>query len=496
MKRWWPLLVLVGLGLITAGTMSSASTTAPQAINLNRTQLSTTGTFAAYPDIDVGTDGLIAVAWTEGANTTVKHNGPLKLAWVSNTSSQWSKATVDAHQVFDTAVAVSGYTVHLVWSRYGAEIHYATCNPPNYECDPSVQIGAATAGDGEALQVNIVLDGNGSPHVVWVEDDNRVYYTRKEGVSWRPKQALQGHSDVGSEGPSIAYANGFIHLVWTEWRETAKDSAVKYCRRGVNENNWSLCKDPLSEWVALDYLARNLSIAADEAGNVYVVWDLLSQDDGGSSRQYAIGYKHSANNGVTWKDTHTYPDGNQYGQSTSGTAIFRSGEDDQWTEYVQFLRPHISLVMSGTVTVPVLAWHSEVPSGGGEEGLAQVAFKVPHKVYWTYATQSGSYEKSPSDDGYLYWPETDDAQTTALSTDFCGDVDMGMDSATARLALVGDLNAILSGGSSGNHLHAAYHEAIGGEFWDVLYNNTDLAPCFDIYLPQTSKDASGIDGGG
>jgi hypothetical protein len=490
----WPVAILVGLGLATLAAMVSASATTPQASGLKRTLLSTANQYAAYPDIAAAdTGGLVAAVWTEGPGGDDKHNGPLMLGWISNSSGGWVTSTVDPSTVFDAAVAVFGSTIHVVWTQPNNVVRHTTCSPPNYDCAPPSVIATAV---NEAFQVDIAVESDGTPHVVWVEDDDLVYYSRQNiEKSWRVKEPLDGHSVEGSEGPAITHANGFIHLVWTEWKEPNSNSDVRYCRRGVDASDWTQCEDAVSIWDVGGHLGRNLSIAADLAGNVYAVWDIVSIDDGGTRRQYAIGYAHSGDHGATWHEPRSYPSGSRFGDETSAAesvTIFRSGEGEQWVEYVQFLRPHVSMVVSGTDAVPVIAWHAQVETGGGgEERSTEAALQVPHKVFWTYATRPGSYVIPTVGDGYLYWA----TKPFTLSTSLCGEVDMNVDSATARLALVGDLNEILANDNANSHLHAVYHEETGGEFWGVFYNNTDAVSCFGAYLPFMAMNASGGGGG-
>jgi len=497
MRRWSFVPLLTGLGLVVAVLAASASTAAPQAVEFHRERLSTPAWFGAYPDIDTGSDGLVAAVWTEGPDTVEKHNGRLRLAWANNNSSLWSVVAVDRPtdgKVFDSAVAVSGSTVHVLWSQPKNVVRYARCTPPNYACTTPELV--AVTGE-EALQVDIAADGAGTPHAVWVEavmensvKKRKVFYARKGGA-WLPKQQVR--DSVDSEGPAIAYANNLIHLVWTEWKNIQhSDSQINYCRRSVSDGDWPLCVAPLSSWFTGDYLARNASIAADQTGNVYAVWDIVSDDDSGNQRQYAIAYKHATGNGDNWQDTHSYPDGNQYGNASSGAQIFKSGGPDpqisgEWIEYLQFVRPHVSLAVSGTATVPVMAWHAQFDPGSGEEGLAQVAQQTPHKVYWTYATRSGSYDAGFGDGGFMYWA----TDYYTLSLDLCGDVNLDRDSATGQMALVGDLNEILAGQSPGNHLHGVYHEETGGEYWAVFYNNSVPGSCNNIILPIMFQNSSG-----
>lgn len=507
-RRWWFVSVLAVLSIVMVVVVTSASTAAPQVDELRRTQLSTPGTFAAYPDIGVGADGLVVVVWTEGADDVVKHKGPLKLAWVSDSSTQWRTVTLDTNQVYDVALAVSDSMVHVVWSRPKNVLRYTACtySPPDLSCSSSIET-IATATE-EALQVDITVDGEGNPHVVWVEavvesgfTRREVYYSHNLGGPWSLKQTVQlsTDSESDSEGPAIAYANGFMHLVWTEWIDpdhAHTDSQVRYCRWEVDAANivCPLSPNPLSDWPGEDYLARNLSIAADGFGNVYAVWDIVSGADQENRRRlYAIGYRHSFNSGASWRRTHTYPSGSDDGAGP-GAQVFRSGEGDWGVEYIQYLRPQISLAVSGTLPVPILAWHAQVPDeqiiepGSIQTVVDQVAIEIPHKVYWTYATQPGS-----DNGGYMFWRAIGDTDFYALSTNPCGEVDMSVDSGTGRLVVVGDLKQVLNGESPGNHLHVVYHEQSGGDFWGVLYNNygTTTVSCLDIYMPLLFKNSNG-----
>jgi hypothetical protein len=490
MKRRWAIAVLLGLSLVLVIAAASAATSgSSQDAAPHWEQLSAREKFAAYPDVAASPEGLIVVVWTEGANLTDKQNGSLRMAWRTGNSSDWAFFTLDDNVVYDAAVAVSDSHAFVVWSRNRNEIYYTTCtpsgNPPNANCGAPQRV--TIAGE-KALQVDIVVDNTGAPHLVWVEQDNRVYYTRWEGNAWRQKQPLTDHANPpGGEGPAIASAGNWIYLVWTEWQDDTHDnSQIKFCRRALDANDWSLCTT-LSSWGAGDYLARNPSVTGDAAGNVYTVWDMLSYDDGGSERQYAIGYVHSSDNGQSWFAVHSFPNGDEFGRAESGAHIFRSVGGSS-IEYIRYLRPQISLILSGTVPLPVLAWHAQLESGGSGEGLAMNLASAPHKVLWTYSAHPGSYAVPNAGDGYMYWA----TQPLTLSTDLCGRLNATVDSAAGHIAPVGDLGQLLEGGNPDDYLHTAYHESTGADFWGVFYNNTTPRACFDAYLPVMMRNASRI----
>ena len=250
-KRRWVIAVLLGLSLVLVIAAASAATSGnSQDTTPHWEKLSAEEKFAAYPDVAASSEGLIVVVWTEGADLTDKQNGALRMAWRTGNSSDWAFSTLDDKVVYDAAVAVSGSHAFVVWSRNRNEIYYTTCapsgNPPNANCGAPQRI--TIAGE-KALQVDIVVDNTGAPHLVWVEQDNRVYYTRWQGGAWGPKQALAAHANPpGGEGPAIASAGNWIYLVWTEWQDdTHSNSEIKFCRRTSAASDWSLCKT-LSSW--------------------------------------------------------------------------------------------------------------------------------------------------------------------------------------------------------------------------------------------------------
>jgi hypothetical protein len=64
---------------------------------------------------------------------------------------------------------------------------------------------------------------------------------------------------------------------------------------------------------------------------------------------------------------------------------------------------------------------------------------------------------------------------------------MRVNSGSARLTPIGDLGEILAGDDPSQQMHGVYHEAVGGDFWAVFYNNSYPFACFDIFLPVMGK---------
>jgi hypothetical protein len=339
----------------------------------------------------------------------------------------------------------------------------------------------------------MALDQSGTIHVVWAEggDLRGLYYSSKSsGQNWTSKGLVWDGGKFTSEGVADFTAmavnhigdDDYVHLVWAQEIATLDSTyhIAKYCRRDVIGGFWGECA-VLADIVAGNdyYSARNLSIAADGKGNVYAVWDLLV-DHNPSKREYVIGYRHSPNNGLSWRAIGTYPKGNDIGFQAE---TFRSGEDASdpplaTGEYAHFMRPRISLATSGTLTtpVPVLAWHAQILSRDSPPELAQLGDDPVHKVFWTYATEPGS-----DNFGSPFWA----SDYITLSTDFCGELEMNVNSATVNLAIVGDLNNVKDGGQpvGPDRLHAVFHEEIGEGVWGVYYTGNVTVSCFRVYLP-------------
>lgn len=488
-RRWWPVAVLAGLMLAVAVLAASASidpaSMSPAEWQPLRWQLSGTEMWAAYPDIDVGDAGLVAVVWTEGdGSASEKHRGPLKLGWISNDSPEWTVQTVtsDPSDVIDAAVAVLGTTVHLVWSQGGAFIYYTTCVPPDYACDPArVKIAQVTNPEAAtASQVDIALDSVGGRHVVWVQDNEEQVGNIRE-VRYRYQGSVGGwgatlmlNGSLFSERPAVACADGFVHIAWTELDD--ESTLIKYCRRAVGGASWTDCEE-LANWSNVgigDYLARNLSLTA-EGSNVYAAWDLVKA----GQTNYAIGYVHSGNVGLDWQPPRTFPRGPKSGGA--GTAFFESVEA---AEYVRYLRPYITVAPSGTVKVPVLAWHAKLTPDVAPESTSTSLQGTAYKAFWTYALQPGS-----DNQGNLFWA----TEHITLSTNLGGEVDISVNSAGASLGIEGDLKAVLDSEWQGEgRLHATYHEAGTKDKWRVFYNSNEPVNFSSaIYLPLVLHNASG-----
>jgi hypothetical protein len=353
-------------------------------------------------------------------------------------------------------------------------------------------------------QVHAVLDQDGTLHVVWSEGDQRgLYYSSKStGEGWTDKSLVDDGDGFTTEGtvsdfPAMAVNRvgdkDYVHLVWAEERADLDSTyhIAKYCQREAVGGSWDYCI-VLYDEVAnnIYYTARNLSIAADGQGNVYVVWDTLVDYD--SRREYVIGYRHSPSNGLSWRDIVTYPQGSSIGGPPAEK--FRSGEDASSPapttgEYTHFLRPRISLATSGTLTtpVPVLVWHAQIVPRSSAPERAQSSDEPVHKIFWTYASEPGS-----SSFGSLFWA----SDPITLSVNFCGELELNVNSATADLAIVGDLNNVIQGGQATgpDRLHAVFHEEIGKEVWGVYYTGYVTTSCLRVYLPLALQ--SHVGGGG
>ncbi|MCP4539939.1 MAG: hypothetical protein GY832_22595, partial [Chloroflexi bacterium] len=170
--------------------------------------------------------------------------------------------------------------------------------------------GGAGGTVSQVSQVDLALDQNGTVHMIWAEGDERgIYYSYKTvGQNWASKIFIETSEGI-SDFPTIAVnhfdGENYAHVVWAQQLgDTSPYHVAKYSR--WDGAQWMNDSFQLGGWP--DYPARNLSIAADDYGNVYVVWDLLV-DYSEYKREYVIGQRHSYDNGNfgSWRDARTYP---------------------------------------------------------------------------------------------------------------------------------------------------------------------------------------------
>ena len=189
-----------------------------------------------------------------------------------------------------TALGVSGDTIHLVWmdDRDGnLEIYYkrSTNNGSSWLADTRL-----TTDTNFSFYPAVAASGS-TVHVVWQDDRDgnpEIYYKRSTngGTTWSVDTRLTNQVDF-SIGPSVAVSGNIVHVVWQDFRDGNPE--IYYKRSTNGGTSWSadmrLTNDP--------NFRQPASVSA--SGNfVHIAW--MDLRDGNPE----IYYKRSTNDGVSW----------------------------------------------------------------------------------------------------------------------------------------------------------------------------------------------------
>ena len=182
---------------------------------------------ARFPDIAMRPDGSPAIVFTGAQQAPCTGESDLFLTEYSGT--EWSQPTnvsaVDTNCREHTfpALAAGADGLHLAYravdpvtSEVG--VHYrsgALTNATDETIDP--------VADGEVLEfgVDLILDGTGSPHVVYLANiagtGDSVWYAGRDAGQWTPGLVLGGGGEpitgdpsiaIGADGPAVGFAEG------------------------------------------------------------------------------------------------------------------------------------------------------------------------------------------------------------------------------------------------------------------------------------------------
>jgi hypothetical protein len=426
-------------------------------LHIRRNLSQTRDRFSAYPDLAVSPDGdRVAVVWTERFDEDIVDKGHVYLRAASESGGGWG----DGVRVFTgtrsacayrAAVAVTGTTAHVAYVVYAsncavheyARVSYRTCSLTTGRCGGPEEVAFARTSSHDITWVDLALDVEGNPHVVWMRYEVEGGERRDPAILYRPKTdggwgGPAGGEVVASGGvnrnPAIAYGGGYVHVVWQE--ESGDYMFIRYRRRPM-DGQWEPIR-PLYDGSA-ERPPRNPDVAAG-TGRLFAVWDVCRRLKGQSCEEYVLLYKRSDTNGEG-----VYGGFGDYREV--GTDVNK--ELLQLTDYAPTgvgtlpdLQPSIALNRDGW---PIVVWHA----GVGEDTYA---------VYYSYAL-SGTMGYKPE----VNWAIT----PTVLVEGPLGAATVG----------VGEPEP---GGEQ--HLHVAYMRS-NGSTWDVYYDSNEADRYERVYLP-------------
>ena len=341
---------------------------APWAINLSQAP----AVDSYFSDIAASPDGERAVAvWPQAYQTGSAPRGSVLLRWTSESQGNDWSAPVTVFTgtgslcAAEAAVAITETTAHiayLVWSPCtGATqrtLYYKTCElgGPCESGGTLIETVSHGPNDLSLSEVDIALDGDGNPHLVYIlyggsgsEVTSTVHYRWIDAGSLQPIEKLTT-SDHNCHNPSIAWANGFVHVAW----EDETDYEILYRRR--SGSGWE-APFTLSGYMGNEnYHPRNPNITT--AGNeIIVTWDWHWPD--AEPNQYILAYRRYHQG--TWSSIREVGTDTSLEEGGTPENLYLSTDIAFPSEYTTFLRPTVGLDGQGNLTV---VWHANVGSVG------------------------------------------------------------------------------------------------------------------------------------
>jgi len=189
-------------------------------------------------------------------------------------------------------IAANGSLVHTVWYDYrdgNSEIYYklSTDGGINWGTDTRL-----TNNSNYSIWPSIACSDT-NVHVVWSDDrdiNSEIYYKRSTdgGKTWGSDTRLT-NAIYYSSYPSIVVSGNFVHVVWTDQRDSNEEIYYKNSTDGGI--TWGV-DTRLTNY----YGASSYPTIAISGSLVHVIWE----DDRNSTLSTEIYYKRSTDGGITW----------------------------------------------------------------------------------------------------------------------------------------------------------------------------------------------------
>jgi len=424
---------------------------------------------SAQPDLAVNAGGnWVAAVWTEEYTSGIgQAKGHVYLRAASETGAGWGNkiqvftGTSSACAV-DAAVAITDTTAHVAYVVFNdtcanpsqMQVRHRTCSLIQGQCSTQADEVTAVGTDSNRITwVDLALDAAGKPHIVWPQYDKDgkqgwIYYRGAFGDHWTDPEPVASSGD--NHAPAIAYADNYLHVVWTDQLVQGDDikRGIYYRRRPTTgpgaawESSTTICPQQVGP--------NNPDVAAG-LGKVFVVWDWCLEyvsNPKSCAGQYNLVYRRSTDSGAHWGllDQEIREVGTDYLRSgldelTQYSSLDRQGSPE---EYLDDLQPSIALNRYGRLAV---AWQADRSGGDGTD----------YTIYYSYALTGTDWTTST----VLYH-----GQPTMWSVPVIG---------------VGEP------APGEPHLHVAYMQKLSASAWDVYYDSNESAKYRYHYLPLVMK---------
>jgi len=140
----------------------------------------------------------------------------------------------------------------------------------------------------------IAVDSEDNIHVIWEDwtdynssgSDFDIFYKRWDKITatWKTTEVISTESTGDSRSPSFFMdSEDNLHVVWHDYTtlDTEVDYDVFYKKRNATTSSWTTTEVISTESTAVSYKP---AVIVDSVGNVHVVWEELTDDDGDGDR--------------------------------------------------------------------------------------------------------------------------------------------------------------------------------------------------------------------
>ncbi len=268
----------------------------------------TLNTDASWSNATVISDDF--TGWNDGTSGSPKiakdNNGNLHVVWMDYTDGGWGT---------DAEIWYVNYTASG-WSK-------ATCISDLYGWN-----------NGESYSPSLTVDSIGNVHVVWEDDtdgawgtDYEIFYANYTVTGWSNAIAisdLYGWNDDDSHVSRIAVDyNGNLHVVWQDDTdgEWGTDREIMYTNYTTSGWSNATCVSDAYGWNNGD--SRYPNVAADDSGNVHVVWTDYTDGEWGTDIEimYANYTTSGWSNATCISDLYGWNNGESYSPSLTVDGI-------------------------------------------------------------------------------------------------------------------------------------------------------------------------------
>ena len=186
--------------------------------------------------------------------------------------------TGPASQSYPAVAVDAAGNAYAVWNdlRNGdVDIYFSKRDAATGLWRPNVRVNDDTGSTHQAFP-DIAVDAQGNAYTVWEDTRNGdldIYFAKLPSGSstWSTNVRVNDLSSISQHDPAIAVDSmGNAYAVWTDYRD-AISAEVYYAKLPAGSDTWSA--DGIV--VASNYTERYPDVAIDGMGNAYAVWEIL-----------------------------------------------------------------------------------------------------------------------------------------------------------------------------------------------------------------------------